>query len=141
MDITKRELIKCIDGLEEGALFNILIFSGDVSAWLDDGVASSSGEAREAAKEWVNRLGAFGATNLYDAVELAFEDPDVDTIFLLSDGEPTAGAVVDPYLIRDEVKRMNEHRGIVIHSIAVGESLQVLRWLAEDSGGNYVQFQ
>ena len=141
LDVAKRELLKCIDGLEEGALFNILIFSGDVSAWLDDGVVGGSGESREEAKEWINRLGAFGGTNLYDAIELAFEDPDVDTIYLLSDGEPSVGSVVDPYLIRDEVKRMNEHRGIVINSIAVGESLQVLRWLAEDSGGSYVQFQ
>mgnify|MGYP001560206613 CR=1 FL=1 len=141
IDVARRELKNCIDGLEEGALFNIITFSGDVSSWLDGGIAGSSGKTREEAKTYVDRLGAFGATNIYDALELAFEDPEVDTIYFLSDGEPTAGLIVDPHLIREDIQRRNEHRGIVIHTIAVGGTLQVLEWLAEDSGGTHVKFQ
>ncbi len=141
MEVARRELKKCVDGLEEGALFNIITFSGDVASWLDGGIAGSSGRTREEAQTYIDRLGAFGATNLYDAVELAFEDPEVDTIYLLSDGEPTAGLITDPFLIREDIRRKNEHRGIVIHTIAVGGTLQILEWLAEDSGGSHVKFQ
>jgi HEAT repeat protein len=141
MDVAKRELKKCIDGLEEGALFNILTFSGDVASWLDGGIAGSSGKTRDEAKTYVDRLGAFGATNMYDALELAFDDPEVDTIYLLSDGEPSAGLITDSFLIREDIRRKNEHRGIVIHTIAVGGKLQILEWLAEDSGGSHVEFQ
>ncbi len=140
IDIAKRELEKCIDGLDPKALFNIITFSGGVEPWLDEGVAGSSGKTREEAKEWVRRLGAMGATNLYDALAAAFEDPDVDTIFVLSDGEPTAGAQTDPGIIREHVARWNSHRGIVIHSIAVGGRFKILEWLAEDSGGTHVRF-
>ena len=141
IDIAKRELNKCIEALDPEALFNIITFSSDVTNWLDDGMSGSSEEGREAAMEYVSRLGAFGATNLYDSIEVAFQDPDVDTIFILSDGEPTSGAVTDPFLIREHVRKWNEHRGITMNCIAVGGSLQILEWLAEDSGGSYVKFQ
>jgi hypothetical protein len=29
----------------------------------------------------------------------------------------------------------------VIHTVAIGGSLQVLEWLAEDTGGSHVKFQ
>lgn len=140
MDVAKEELAKCIDGLDRNALFNILTFSSGVDPWLPSGITGSTARSREDAKAWIGRLGAMGATNLYDALEAAFRDPDVDTIYVLSDGEPTAGKQVDPGMIRLHVQQWNEHRGIVIHSISIGLQLEVLRWLAEDSGGQYVQF-
>jgi hypothetical protein len=88
----------------------------------------------------VKLKGALGGTNLYDAVKRAFNDPDVDTIVVLSDGEPTAGAVTDPSAIREDVARWNKNRGIVIHTIAVGGQLRVLEWLAADSGGDHVKY-
>lgn len=81
-----------------------------------------------------------GATNIYDALELAFQDPDVDTIVFLSDGEPTAGQVTDVGLIREAVREWNDTRGIKIDTVAVGGSLQLLQWLAEDNGGRYVEY-
>lgn len=141
IEVAKRELKKAIEGLDEDALFNVITFSGGVNSWLDGGVVGSSEKSREEALEWVDRLGAMGATNLYDSVRTAFEDPDVDTLFILSDGEPTAGEVTDPWRIREDVRRWNEYRDIVIHTVAVGGSLQILEWLAEDSGGSHVKFQ
>jgi hypothetical protein len=141
MEIATRELIKVLENLNEQALFNMIIFSSDVSAWLDDGIAGSTEHTREEAIEFVNRLGAGGGTNIYGALEAAFEDPDVDTIVFLSDGEPSVGAVIDPTLIREDVASWNEHRKIKIHTIAVGEDLELLEWLSVDSGGQHVKYQ
>ncbi|MCP3919964.1 MAG: VWA domain-containing protein [bacterium] len=140
IDVAKRELAKCVEGLDANALFNMVTFSTGVTSWLDTGIAGSNEKTREEALGYIDRLGANGGTNLYGAVQAAFEDPDVDTIFVLSDGEPTVGDVTDPFRIREDVKRWNEHRGIEIHTIAVGGALQVLEWLAEDSGGTHVKF-
>ena len=71
----------------------------------------------------------------------AFQDQDVDTIFVLSDGEPTTGEVIDPHRIREDVRRWNKHRGIKIHTIAIGGNLEVLEWLAKDAGGTYRQMR
>jgi len=138
--VAQRELNRCIDGLDSKALFNILTFSGGVDPWLEEGVMDSGARSRDEAREFVDRLGAMGGTNLYGALQHAFTDPDVDTIFVLSDGEPSTGDVIDPFEIRAHVKRWNAERDIVINSIAVGGSFQILEWIAEDSGGTHVRF-
>jgi hypothetical protein len=140
MSLAQRELKKCIDALDSKALFNIVTFSGGVEPWLDEGVEDSGERSREEAKGFVDKLGAMGGTNLYGALRHAFEDPEVDTIFVLSDGEPSVGDVLDPFEIRAHVKRWNKDREIVINSIAVGGSFQILEWIAEDSGGTHVRF-
>lgn len=140
MSLAQRELKKCIDALDSKALFNIVTFSGGVEPWLDEGVEDSGERSREEAKGFVDKLGAMGGTNLYGALRHAFQDPEVDTIFVLSDGEPSVGDVLDPFEIRAHVKRWNKDREIIINSIAVGGSFQILEWIAEDSGGTHVRF-
>ena len=141
LDVAKQELTQCIKNLEQGSLFNILAFSNGVARWFDGRIASSTAESRQAAITWIERLGAMGATNLYDSVKLAFDDPDVDTICILSDGEPNVGDEVDPSRIREKVAFWNEHRHVVINTIAVGGNFEVLEWLAQDSGGKHVQIR
>ena len=143
IDVAKRELTKCIEDLEPTALFNVLAFSSGVQPWLKKGMGGKPGKGttKEAAFTFIERLGAGGATNLYDTIKLAFDDSEVDTIVILSDGEPTAGAVIDPHTIREDVKYWNRHRAIEIHTIAVGGNLEVLEWLAEDGGGRHVSIR
>ncbi len=137
----REELERCIDSLEPGALFNLILFSDDVSRWIDGGVSDSRQAAREEAKAFLRRVGSGGGTNLYAAMRAAFSDPDVDTIIVLSDGEPSRGDLVEPWELRREIQTWNDQRGVVIHTISVGGDLPVLRWLAEDSGGNFTAFQ
>jgi HEAT repeat protein len=137
--LAKRELLKALDGLDQNSFFNIVTFSSGVSSWKDRILQKSETTLAEA-KEFVGRLAADGGTNLYSSLETAFEDPDVDTIYLLSDGEPSVGPVIDPQGIRDRVAAWNRHRGVVINCIAVGGSFQVLEWLAQDTGGTHVRF-
>ena len=141
IDVAKEELAKCIDGLDRGALFNIITFSSGVETWLEDGVAGSNEASRDEARDYIGRLGAGGATNLYDSLEMAFQDPEVDTIFVLSDGEPTAGAETDIGTIRAHTSAWNERRGIQINTIGIGGDFQVLEWLAEDSGGTHIKLR
>jgi HEAT repeat protein len=141
IDVAKNELTQAVENLEAGALFNIYAFSSGVERWLDKGIGTSSVQDRQEALTWIERLGAAGGTNLYDSVRQAFEDKDVDTIFILSDGEPTTGEVIDPHRIREDVRRWNKHRGIKINTIAIGGNLEVLEWLAKDAGGTYRQMR
>lgn len=63
----------------------------------------------------------------------------VDTIFFLSDGRPTAGDFVDPDDILREVKSVNDLRKVVIHTIAIGEfQKDFMRRIAELNGGVFV---
>jgi len=141
MEVAKKELAKAIKALDENALFNIAPFSGGVESWADKGIESSKKATRDDALEYVSRLGAGGGTNLYGSLEFGFQDLDVDTIFVLSDGEPSVGDIIDPQLIREAVQEMNSTRDVVINTIAIGSSLEILEWLAEDSGGTYVDIR
>src|SRR5690606_8142601 len=126
LDVAKAELAKSIESLDKDALFNVLSFSFGVGRWLKEGIASASEHSRKEALTFVDRLGAGGPTNLYDTLKIAFADPDVDTLYVLSDGEPTAGEVLDPHTIREDVRFWNEHRRIKIHTIAIGGNLEIL---------------
>lgn len=141
IEVAKQQLEKVVQALDDNALFNILPFSGGVQSWLDEGIAESNKKTRDEALDYVKTLGAGGGTNLYDSLEKAFEDKDVDTIFVLSDGEPTAGKIIDPQSIREAVAKLNETRGVVINTISIGLDLEVLEGIAADSGGTYVVIQ
>jgi hypothetical protein len=66
-------------------------------------------------------------------------DVEVDTIFFLSDGRPTAGELIDPDDILQEVRVANELRKVVIHTIALGEfQKEFMRTLARENGGVFV---
>lgn len=63
----------------------------------------------------------------------------VDTIFFLSDGRPTVGALVDPDDILESVLELNRFRRIVIHTIAIGEfQKDFMQELARRTGGQFV---
>lgn len=141
IDIAKQETTQAIQNLEPGTLFNVFSFSSSVARWQKEGIGVNTAQSRQDALTWVERLGAAGATNLYDAVKQAFDDRDVDTIFIMSDGEPTNGEIVDPFRIREEIAFWNKHRKVKINCIAIGGNLEVLEWLAKDSGGSYVQMR
>lgn len=140
MDVAKRELGKAIESLDPKALFNIVQFSSGMDAWKPEGIAKTNTASRAEALEYVKRLGAGGGTNIYGALQLAFEDLDVDTIVMLSDGEPSVGDVIDAGSIRQAVLEWNDTRGVKIDTVAVGGSLQLMKWIAEDNGGRYVEY-
>jgi HEAT repeat protein/uncharacterized protein YegL len=141
LQVAKRELKKCIEALEPGAFFNIVTFSSGVERWMEGALAAANPENREKAQAFVTDLLTGGGTNLYDAVRNAFEDQDVDTIYIMSDGEPSDGAETEPFVIREHIAQWNEHRQIEINTIAIGGQFQILEWLAEDSGGTHVKFE
>lgn len=141
MEVAKGELSKCVEGLDPAALFNIYTFSSDTERWIDGSLAAANEKNRADAGAFVDKLRPGGGTNLYGAIKDAFADPDVDTIFLMSDGEPSVGDVIEPVLIREHVKAWNEHRKIVINTVAVAGQFQILEWLAQDSGGTHVKFE
>ena len=136
MEVARKELVACLEALEAGTRFNILPFSSGVLPWKEEAVECSEATFTEA-KEFVEGLGALGGTNIHGGLRAAFDDPTVDTIFFLSDGEPSVGDVIDPAAIREEVQAWNKERGVVIHTISIGDRFPLLEWLATDSGGKY----
>jgi hypothetical protein len=136
MTAAKRQLVQALEKFPEGERFNMIFFSHSAESW-KKGLTPMSTTNRSKSIEAARDLRADGGTAVYDALKLAFDDVNVDTIYLLTDGEPTAGEVIEPDRIRRQVGAWNETRLITIHTISVGRDSPLLRDLAEDSGGRY----
>jgi len=137
ISVAKTELVNFLDLLEPGAMFNVIPFS-DQARPIREEMVKNDAETLEEMKEEVMDLVASGGTNIYDGLKTAFDDAEIDTIVVLSDGEPTEGQVIDITAIRDLVRDWNQHRGVIIHTVQIGATFDLLRWLAEDHGGETV---
>lgn len=137
LEVAKAELKQAIKSLgsdesdERGAAsFNVVSYAGDVTVYKPGKMVEATVKAKENVFKWIDALEPLGPTNIYDAIEAAFNVISVrkkkknaargaDTFFLMTDGEPTTGKVTHPDLIRKETVRLNLTRQIIIHTIEI----------------------
>lgn len=136
LDVAKQECTKLLDQMPDGSQLNLLFFSDGVERW-QHGVIELDRPRIARAATFVRDRRAGGATNLYEALAQALSDSETDAIYLLTDGEPTAGKIIDPALLRADVRHRNHARRVRVHAIALGHSSALLKHLADDSGGTY----
>lgn len=137
IEAARTELVQALDKLDPEALFGVIPFN-DRARPIQDELVRASKENLGSTKKDVLKLQPSGGTNLFGGLKAAFELSDTDTIVLLGDGIASMGETVDPDVIRMRVARWNKDRGVKIHAVAIGADIQVLRWLAEDSGGQHI---
>jgi uncharacterized protein YegL len=134
IDAAKRQLTRVVGELQTTSLFNVVYFETKVQAFAK-AARKATRSTKAEALGFVQRLRATGGTNIHDALELAFADDDIDTIYLLSDGSPSAGKITDATQLADAVASWNKVRRIRIHTIAIGSQSKLMERLAADSGG------
>ena len=132
----KEQLRLVIGALPKTHKVNLIPFESRVSNVWRELKALTKGNRRELLEE-VNKIKLAGGTNTYGAIMAAMDDPEVDTIYLLTDGVPTAGEVVDAEEILEAVLRQNRTRQIIIHCISIGMKSTLLMDLAAMTGGQY----
>jgi hypothetical protein len=149
LEVAKSQLKQAILGLDESAEFLISTYSDKVQWWSKKKMPAKK-RNKEAALHFLETLKADGATNIYDALNSAFHlagrgafdksyETSVDTIFFLTDGEPTTGPLIEPELILNSVLEWNTLRKIQIHTIGVGEhNKSFMQRLAAQHQGQYV---
>ena len=118
------------------AKVNIVGFGTKATAWSDK-LQPLDKRRKKAAADFVQALTIQGATNVHDGVKLAFQDEEVDTVFLLTDGYPSAGEIVAPGRLAAAIATWNVGRGIRIHTVAIGGASNFLERLAKESGGEH----
>lgn len=124
--------------LDDTVQFNIVSFSSGVQVWKEQ-LTPGSPEIAQEARQYLSGIRPEGPTNLYGALMTALSFPEVQTIFLLTDGDPTFGRVVVPSAILAELERVNRDRNVVINTIAAGDvRAEFLADLAVGNGGETV---
>ena len=136
IDILKAELARVIKMLPPTTQINILTFDANFKAWQKQ-LQPLAGSGRARAVGYVRSINTGSGTNVYDSLEHALKDKRVDTIYLLTDGQPTRGKITDAPTILKEIAKQNRVRGATIHCIAFGEESDLLKKLAAQNGGQY----
>lgn len=138
LDVAKTECTHLLEQMPDGAHLNLLFFSDQVERW-QRGVVELDRPHVVRATMYVRDRRAGGSTNLCEALTEALADPETDAIYLLTDGEPTSGKIIDPALLRADVHHKNHGRRVQIHTIALGHSSALLQHISEDSHGVYTE--
>jgi len=165
MDYARRELATAIDAMSENSSFNMITFDGDNKArqW-NKSMTPATERNREKFKKFISGLKPDGGTNLWSALELALKtkslvygdqyETNVDEIFILSDGAPSVGEVLDPIEILRLVKESNRFAKMRINTVFISSDSEeerrqpaewmtikpevLMRRLAEQNGGKCV---
>lgn len=153
------ELKKLIMSLPDGALVNLVVFSDEVRIWRQEGgrpaLVKLDDEARDdLLGNFLDSLRPNGPTNLYDAMNKALDfggrglhdkyyAAGFDTLYVITDGAPTAGEVVDKDEIRRRVREANQLRKVAIHCITFGDKndTDFLKPMAEENGGRHIHVE
>ncbi len=136
IEVLKGELESTIRKLPGDSQINIITFDATYRAWQKK-LQPLARSGREKAIKFVRKINTGGGTNVFDTLEHALQDKRVNTIYLLTDGNPTRGRLTDPDAIVREVRVLNRLRSVTIHCIAFGEDSDLLQRLAAQNGGKY----
>ena len=128
-----------IRGLAEDANFTIVVFENNVKK-LNKQLVQANGTNKNLAVAYLEKLESGGGTNMSDALEEAFALTGVETIFVLSDGEPNEGKIPNPQGILEAVKNWNSGQKVKINTIGLGEDCDkdFMKKLAEQNGGQFI---
>lgn len=130
LDFAKQELRRAMTAIAPNAQFNLITFNGDSRAelWNKDLVVATE-KNRERFMKHVDGLKARGGTNLWSALEEALKikslvygahyESNLDEIFVLSDGAPSVGEVIEPVEILRLVKETNRFASMRINTVFV----------------------
>lgn len=137
----KKELVKAIESLDAGTSFNLVSFNSELEVW-HRGLVTASPDVKAKAIRWVNQLEADGSTFTYDALK-ATMDQTPEAVYLLTDGQPTGGTIVEPDKIIEAVRQTNRYRRMTVNVIGVnpgpeeGVFSQFMKKLAGENWGQY----
>jgi HEAT repeat protein len=141
-DVVARELEKTLSRMKSPARFFLVAFRTEPTVFAPRPMPVT---ARRRAVEWYAGLEPGGRTNLYDALRIALAEPAVDTVFLLTDGAPSAGEHRERGAILAAVASLNRFRKAVIHTVDIGGKTTGKKWrgfladLARSTGGRHVR--
>jgi hypothetical protein len=140
MEAAREELLRTLDLLGNRIRYNVILFMTEPEPFKPSLVAADA-RTRKRLEAFLRLHTGKGWTNVHDTLLLALADPEVDTIFLLSDGAPSRGKHIFRSRILEMVRRANRRRKVVIHTIAFGANKRDRKFLsdlAEWNGGKHV---
>ncbi|MCA8942509.1 MAG: HEAT repeat domain-containing protein [Planctomycetes bacterium] len=170
MEVARRELKGAIHSMAADGHFGLVHFATDAEAWNKKLLEASAANKKKFDK-FIDKARPLGGTNVWGGLKIGFDmkgnktegkveryDSNVDEIFILSDGAPSFGEIIDPEQILAAVRQANAHRRIRINTVFIEgpedeqkmkdsrirypftmSGKELMRRLAEQNGGIYIE--
>ncbi|MBI4601569.1 MAG: HEAT repeat domain-containing protein [Planctomycetes bacterium] len=130
------ELSAALGSLDETVAFSLIAFDDDVHPW-PEGPRPATAESVASALAFLRSLPDGRGTSFHAPLKAALLTVSCDTVYFLSDGEPSSGELRSPEEIARWLREANARRGLIIHTIGIGETNDLLRRLAVENHGVY----
>jgi hypothetical protein len=146
----KEQLLLAVQSMEKASRYHVITFAGEARVMSRKAVPPSSDATRQLTG-LLARMHPDGGTNLYDGLVQALSmdelyygtdrEGGIDELFVLSDGEPTSGAITDRDQLLQLVREANKYLKIRIHTVFTGNGsgADLLEKLAEENDGVFVR--
>lgn len=138
VELVKDHLNASLRGLQAGAQFNIVLFSGDVQK-LSPSMISASTVTTTLVGAFVSQLEEGGGTSMKSAIEAGLST-DAEDIIVLTDGLPT-DATPEQILTMVDTRNVEKKRRIFTVGVGDDQAETFLTALAEHNGGAYLAYK
>lgn len=133
----KKALRFCVNSLNDGDRFNLILFNTDIEPFSDKLVSAK--QEREKALAFVDDIQGTGGTNINDALLTALADkPDSKRpriVVFLTDGEATVGETDSTKILKNVSKTNDDESRIFVFGVGYDVNVNLLDKMAEQNGG------
>lgn len=146
----KEQLALATQAMPSQSHYYVMTFADKATTWTPKPLRPNRHTSRSLTG-LMSKLHATGGTNLFAGLVFALEMDNrsysqdteiaIDELFVLSDGEPTVGDIQDPTVLLRMVREANKYAKVRINCVFTGsgKGAELLRLLAEQNGGVFVQ--
>lgn len=150
LNAAKEQIVLAVQAMDPASRYQLLTFAADARTWTRRPVKPGRNSTRSLT-ELLSRLRANGGTNLFDGLVQALQldeigygeqhKTEIDELFVLSDGQPTTGAVQNTDDLLALVREANKYARVRIHCVftGTGGGADLLQRLAAENDGVFVQ--
>ena len=134
------ELRRALDHLQGGTFrFNVWTY-GDETRRLEKQPIALDEKSEKRALAWVEKVDCKGNKAIWDVLQAVVSEPDIDTVFLLSSGEPEVGLYVHWNRVCEQLADLNRFHKVVVHTVCWSDSKwyrEQLEHIALATGGTF----
>jgi hypothetical protein len=138
-----RELKQVLEQLHGRLVFNVFCYREDVEAFRKEPVELDDKQEKRALR-FVAQEELKGAKDIWKVLEQVVSDPDIDTAYLLSSGEPDVGLYVHWNRVTRHLADLNRFHKVVVHCVVYSERKwfrDQLEKIAQTTGGDFKWFK
>jgi hypothetical protein len=138
------ELASVLEKLQGRLTFNVFCYAELTRVFEEKSSVELSARNHKKALEFVAAAERGRQKDIWRALETVMEDPELDTAFLLSSGEPDIGTYVHWNRVTWHLADLNRFRKVTFHTVAYTDSKwfrEQLVKIAEVTGGESRSFE